>query len=58
MVMNNVLVVGGAGYIGSHMVRLLQVNKLNPIVLDDLSSGFADAVSGAKLLEMQETTSF
>ena len=50
MVMNNVLVVGGAGYIGSHMVRLLQVHELNPVVLDDLSSGFADAVFGAELL--------
>jgi UDP-glucose 4-epimerase len=44
------LVVGGAGYIGSHMVRLLQNRELNPVVLDDLSSGFADAVSGAELL--------
>lgn len=45
-----ILVVGGAGYIGSHMVKLLQGRKLNPVVLDDLSSGFADAVSGAELL--------
>lgn len=47
---HSVLVVGGAGYIGSHMVRLLQDRKLNPVALDDLSSGFADAVSGAELL--------
>lgn len=46
----SVLVVGGAGYIGSHMVRLLKERKLNAVVLDDLSSGFADAVSGAELL--------
>lgn len=46
----SILVVGGAGYIGSHMVRLLQVRKLNAVVVDDLSSGFADAVSGAELL--------
>jgi len=45
----NVLVVGGSGYIGSHMVRLLQNRELNPVVLDDLSSGFADALSGAEL---------
>ena len=33
----NILVVGGAGYIGSHMVRVLQDKKYNPIVLDNLS---------------------
>lgn len=41
---------GGAGYIGSHMVRLLRDHNLNPVVLDDLSSGFADAVLGGKLI--------
>lgn len=47
---NTVLVVGGAGYIGSHMVRRLQDQGLALLVLDDLSSGFADAVSGAELI--------
>ena len=47
---NTVLVVGGAGYIGSHMVRRLQDRGLALLVLDDLSSGFADAVSGAVLI--------
>jgi UDP-glucose 4-epimerase len=45
-----VLVVGGAGYIGSHMVRLLQDQGIALLVLDDLSSGFADAVGGADLI--------
>jgi UDP-glucose 4-epimerase len=45
-----VLVVGGAGYIGSHMVRLLLDAGVRPLVLDDLSAGFADAVSGADLV--------
>ncbi len=45
----NVLVIGGAGYIGSHMVRLLQENGHLAIVLDNLSTGFADSVRGAKL---------
>lgn len=45
-----VLVVGGAGYIGSHMVRRLQDQGLALLVLDDLSSGFADAVPGAELI--------
>jgi UDP-glucose 4-epimerase len=45
-----VLVVGGAGYIGSHMVRLLADHGHRPVVLDDLSSGFEDAVRGADLI--------
>lgn len=47
---NTVLVVGGAGYIGSHMVRRLQDQGLALLVLDDLSSGFSDSVSGAELI--------
>lgn len=39
-----VLVVGGAGYIGSHMVKLLGQQGANVTTLDDLSSGHRDAV--------------
>ena len=39
-----VLVVGGAGYIGSHMVKALHRHGAEPVTLDDLSSGHADAV--------------
>ena len=45
----NVLVVGGAGYIGSHMVLALADAGFSPVVFDNLSRGFADAVSGAPL---------
>lgn len=38
--MKNILVVGGAGYIGSHCSKLLKKNGFMPIVLDDLSTGF------------------
>ena len=34
------LVTGGAGYIGSHVVRAFQAADIPVVVLDDLSSGF------------------
>jgi UDP-glucose 4-epimerase len=40
-----ILVVGGAGYIGSHMVKLLCARGFRVHVADDLSSGHADAVA-------------
>jgi UDP-glucose 4-epimerase len=40
----SVLVTGGAGYIGSHMVLELLANGEKPVVLDDLSTGFRWAV--------------
>jgi UDP-glucose 4-epimerase len=39
-----ILVVGGAGYIGSHMTRLLLDEGHEAIVIDNLSSGHRDAV--------------
>jgi UDP-glucose 4-epimerase len=44
-----VIVAGGAGYIGSHMVRMLREQGYRPIVVDNLSTGHADAVQGAEL---------
>ena len=35
----NFLVTGGAGYIGSHMVKLLQDFGFDPVILDNLSTG-------------------
>jgi len=45
-----VLVVGGAGYIGSHIVKLLNKNGFSITVLDNLSNGHRDAVSGARFV--------
>ena len=46
----NVLVVGGAGYIGSHMVRRLADAGHRPVVLDNLSTGFSAAATTAPLV--------
>lgn len=46
----SVLVTGGAGYIGSHVARMLTANGERVIVLDNLSKGFREAVLDAKLV--------
>ena len=43
--MKNILVVGGAGYIGSHTVKRLAEKGFNPIVFDNLSKGHREAVA-------------
>lgn len=47
-----VVVTGGAGYIGSHVVLALLEAGHEPVVIDDLSSGFASFVpAGVPLVE-------
>ncbi|RJQ73884.1 MAG: UDP-glucose 4-epimerase GalE [Desulfobacteraceae bacterium] len=46
-----ILVVGGAGYIGSHMVQLLLEHKYRVVVLDNFSTGFHALVVGGELVE-------
>lgn len=38
------LITGGAGYIGSHVIRALQGADMTPVVIDDLSHGLAHRV--------------
>lgn len=47
----NILVVGGAGYIGSHMVKMLLEKQYAVTVLDNLSSGHRDAIPQSALIE-------
>jgi UDP-glucose 4-epimerase len=46
----SILVTGGAGYIGSHVVRQLRERNENVVVLDNLSTGFRSALLGAPLV--------
>ena len=46
-----ILVTGGAGYIGSHVVRQLVARGENVLVLDNLSTGFREALLGVELVE-------
>lgn len=46
-----VLVTGGAGYIGSHVVRQLGEAGYDVVVLDNLSKGFRDAVLYGEFIE-------
>jgi len=45
-----VLVVGGAGYIGSHMVKMLLSQGHEVVTFDNLSGGYQDAVLGGEFV--------
>ncbi|MES1195317.1 MAG: NAD-dependent epimerase/dehydratase family protein, partial [Steroidobacter sp.] len=45
-----ILVTGGAGYIGSHVVRQLGERNENVVVLDNLCTGYPGAVLHGKLI--------
>jgi len=42
--MTNILVTGGAGYIGSHACKVLSAGGYTPVTYDNLSTGWRDAV--------------
>src|SRR5262245_46538854 len=45
-----ILVTGGAGYIGSQVVRVLKAAGHEPVILDDLAQGHAASVPGVPLV--------
>ena len=49
--MAKILVTGGAGYIGSHVLELLRSSGFECVVIDNLSTGHKDALLGAELYE-------
>ena len=46
-----ILVVGGAGYIGSHMVVKLLAERADVTTFDNLSGGYRDSVLGGEFIE-------
>lgn len=46
-----VLVTGGAGYIGSHAIRALRAQSFEPVIFDNLSTGFRQLAEGFPLIE-------
>jgi UDP-glucose 4-epimerase len=49
--MHNILVVGGAGYIGSHTVRYLANAGFDCVIYDNLSEGHREAIKNFELIE-------
>lgn len=50
-----VLVTGGAGYIGSHVVRQLGEAGEKIVILDNLSTGFKESVLCGELVTQKQT---
>ena len=51
MEQKKILVVGGGGYIGSHMLLMLKHVKMDCVVLDNFSTGYRDAIKWGTVVE-------
>src|SRR5665213_986247 len=49
--MDAILVLGGAGYVGSHACKALAEAGYRPVTLDNLTTGHADAVKWGPLIQ-------
>lgn len=49
--MTDTLLAGGAGYIGSQTWHHFRDHGLNPVIFDNLSTGFAEAIPGGRLVQ-------
>jgi len=49
--MSRILVTGGAGYIGSHTVKLLGRDKEDVVILDNLYTGFGESITHGQFVE-------
>lgn len=54
MTKNKVLVTGGAGFIGSHIVEKLLENNYNVIIIDNLSSGSIENIPNSDTLKFYQ----
>lgn len=54
-----VLITGGAGYLGAHLVRMLDSRGSRVVVVDDLTTGVAERIPGVPLerIALEETAS-
>lgn len=50
--MKKIIVTGGAGYIGSHICKSLARRGWEPVVVDNLSTGFRELVKWGELVEL------
>ena len=48
--MSKFLVIGGAGYIGSHLVKTLVELGHQVVIVDNLSAGHASSILGGELI--------
>lgn len=52
-----ILITGGAGYIGSHFVKIMKQENVPLLIVDNLSTGHKEAITAGKLfkLDLKET---